>query len=119
MLLTGGFFIAYYFTDIRDRFRLQDVDNFKGQTTGFVISVKPIERMTQSKRRGTQIFVDSYKILYNYTIQGRVIEKTDIIPVSSKNQKFLRKILGRRTSDTFLVKFDINDPSKSLLIESE
>jgi hypothetical protein len=118
ILFSIGILLVYYFTDIRDRFRQGDEEKFKGQTKGQVISIEPIERMTQGKWKGTQIFIDSYKVLYNYTINGHAFEKTDIIPVSAKNQKFIKKILDRGTNDTFTVRFDLTNPEKSLLVES-
>jgi hypothetical protein len=119
ILLTVGLFAVYYLTDIRDRLRQRDEDNFRGQTKGSIISVEPIERMTQSKWNGTQISVDSYQILYSYSFQGKAYEKTDILPVSARNQKLIKRILERQPIDSFTVKFDLNNPAKSLLVESE
>lgn len=48
-------FLFFYFTDIRDRFRSNDKEKFKGQTTGEIIDVQKIERISQSKWSGTKI----------------------------------------------------------------
>jgi hypothetical protein len=114
-----GVFLFLYFTDIRDRFRQYDKEEFKGQTEGEIISTEPINRIKQSKWKGTEILVDSYKILYSYKVDGREFQSTDIIPLTTKNEKYLRTILDRKTNDTFIVSFDLKDPGKSILIESK
>jgi hypothetical protein len=108
-----------YFNYIRDRFRQEDKDEFKGQTEGQIISAEPIERIKQSKWKGTEIVLDSYKILYSYKVNGQEFQSTDIIPLTTKNHKYLKKILDRKASDTFMVRFDLKDPEKSILIENE
>lgn len=112
-------FLFFYFTDIRDRFRQDDKEEFKGETQGEIISAEPIHRIKQIKWNGTEIIVDSCKILYSYEVDGREFQSTDIIPLTAKNEKLLKMILGRKSNDTFLVHFDLKDPDKSILIESE
>ena len=119
LFLSIGVFLFFYFTDIRDRFRQDDKEEFKGQTEGKIISTKPIDRIKQSKWKGTEILVDSYKILYSYKVDGREFQNTDIIPLTTKNEKYLKSILERKTNDIFLVRFDLKHPDKSILIESE
>jgi len=119
LFLSIGVFLFFYFTDIRDRFRQGDQDDFKGQTVGEIISVEPIDRIKQSKWKGTEILVDSYEILYRYQVDGREFQSTDIIPRTTMNEKQLKKILDRKSADTFIVHFDLKDPDKSILVESE
>lgn len=119
IFLSIGAFLFFYFTDIRDRFRQEDKDKFKGKTKCEIVSAEPIHRIKQSKWKGTEILVDSYKILYSYKIDGQEFQSTDIIPLTTKNEKYLKKILDRKAGDTFLVRFDLKDPDKSILIESE
>jgi hypothetical protein len=119
LFLSIGVFLFLYFTGIRDRFRQDDKEEFKGQTEGEIISVEPIDRIKQSKWKGTEIFVDSYKILYTYKVDGKIFQSTDVVPRTTKNEKFLKAILDRKASDTFLVRFNLKDPDKSILIESE
>lgn len=116
--LSIGVFLFFYFTDIRNRFRQDDKGEFKGQTVGEIISAEPIDRIKQSKWKGTEIFVDSYKILYRYKVDGREFQGTDIVPRTTKNEKFIKTVLSRRASDTFLVRYDLTDPYESVLIES-
>jgi len=117
LFLSIGVFLFFYFTDIRDRFRQDDKEEFKGETEGEIISAEPIDRIKQSKWKGTEILVDSYKILYSYKVDGREFHSTDIIPLTTKNEKYLRTILDRKANDTFHVRFDLKDPDKSILIE--
>lgn len=112
-------FLFYYFTDIRERFRQEDKEEFKGQTTGEIISIEPIERMKQTKWKGTEIFIDSYKVMYSYDANGQIFQKTDLLPLTIKNEKFIKQILDRETTDLFIVRFDEDDPSKSILIEND
>jgi hypothetical protein len=119
LFLSISVFLFFYFTDIRDRFRQGDKDEFKGQTQGEIISAEPIDRIKQSKWKGTEILVDSYKILYSYKVDGREFQSTDIIPVTTMNARHLKAILDRKANDTFLVRFDLKHPDKSILIESE
>lgn len=117
--LVIGAFLFFFFTDIRDRFREDDKDKFRGKTDGKIISVEPIERIKQSKWQGTEIFVDSYKIVYSYVVEGQVFKSTDVIPLTMKNKKHLQAILDRKANDSFAVQFDLNDPDKSILIGTE
>ena len=55
LFLSIGIFLFFYFTDIRDRFRQGDQDEFNGQTAGEIISAEPIDRIKQSKWKGTEI----------------------------------------------------------------
>ena len=112
-----GVFLFFYFTDIRDRFRQDDKEEFKGQTEGKIISAEPVDRIKQSKWKGTEILVDSYKILYSYKVDEREFQSTDIIPLTTKNKKYLKTILDRKTHDTFHVHFDLDNPDKSILVE--
>jgi hypothetical protein len=109
----------YYSANIRDRFRQHDKECFKGQTSGEIISVEPIERITQSKWKGTEIFIDRYKVVYSYTASGQRFEKTNFIPVTTKNKKFIQDILNRDTVETFVVNFDEENPEQSILIEND
>ena len=72
-----GIFLFLYFTDIRQRFRQGDKEEFKGQTRGEIISIEPIERMKQTKWKGTEILIDSYKIVYSYSVNEERFQKTD------------------------------------------
>jgi hypothetical protein len=119
IFLSIGLLLFFYFTDIRDRFRTEDKEKFKGQTTGEIINVEKAERISQSKWNGTKIYVDSYKVTYQYNIEGQTFQSIDIIPLTTTNQKLLTEILERGTNNICVVKFDTDDPNKSLLIESE
>ena len=112
-------FLFFYFTDIRDRFRTEDEQNFEGQITGEILSVEKAERITQSKWNGTKIYVDSYKVTYRYNIGGQTYQCVDIIPLTTTNKKLLTGILQRGTNNDCTVKYDIDDPKKSLLVKSE
>jgi hypothetical protein len=105
----------YYLTDIRDRFRQTDLENFTGNTTGQIISIEPIVRNRQTKWRGTEIYTDSYKIRYTYNINGQSFDKTDFIQLNSKNKNFLEMVLERDPTDTFEIHYDLDDPEKSIL----
>ena len=114
-----GIFLFYYFTDIRERFRQEDKEEFSGQTSGEIISIEPIERMKQTKWKGTEIFIDSYKVMYSYDANGQKLLKVDFIPLTNKNEKFIKQILDRTTTDVFIVRFDKKDPDKSILVEND
>lgn len=115
--LSIGIFLYFYFADIRDRFRQDNKEKFKGQTEGEIISAEPIDRIKQSKWKGTEILVDSYRVLYKYKVDGVEFQSTDIIPNMPMNEKYLKEILGRNSNETFLVRFDLKDPNKSILSE--
>lgn len=99
-LLTVIFFVIsiilfYFFKDIRERFRQEEKEEFTGQTTGKIISIEPIERMKQTKWKGTELFIDSYKVMYRYDANGQLFQKTDFLPLTTKNEKFIKQILER------------------------
>lgn len=114
-----GIFLFLYFTGIRDRFRAEDKENFKGKATGEILSVEKAERISQSRWTGTKIYVDSYRVEYQYNHQGRTFRNVDIIPVTATNQKLLSGILNRGTNNTCVVRFDEGEPSRSILVEGD
>jgi hypothetical protein len=119
LFLSIGLFLFFFFSDIRGRFRTEDEGKFKGQVTGEIVDVVKAERISQSKWNGTNIYVDSYKVTYRYNVEGQRYESIDIIPLTTTNQKLLTGILLRGTSNKCTVKYDKDDPSKSLLVKSE
>lgn len=119
LFLSIGLALYLYFTGIRDRFRDEDTKLFTGKTTGQVLSIEKSDRITQSRWNGTKIFIDSYKVTYQFQYKGKTIQGIDIIQVTKKNELLLTAILKKGANDTCTVKFDKNDPRKSLLVESE
>lgn len=119
LFLFIGVMIYYYFSDIRDRFRTKEEEVLKGQTQGQIIEVQKADRITQSKWNGTKIFVDSYKVFYHYDVNGKRFESMDIIPVTTKNQELLKTILEGGPDNSCFVKFDLEDPKRSLLVQGE
>lgn len=115
IIMTSFIYGFYFLYDIRDRFRQTDLENFKGNATGQIISIEPIVRNKQTKWKGTEIYTDSYKIRYTYTVNGQSFEKTDFIRLSPKNENLLTRILESKTTDTFEIHFDLEDPEKSIL----
>jgi hypothetical protein len=114
-----GLFLFFYFIDFRDKLRTGDEENFKGQTNGKILTVEIGERIKQSKWTGTEIYVDSYKVKYQFQYQGQTFENIDIIPTTVKNQKLIKKLLDDGANNVISVKFDTSDPNRSLLIETE
>ena len=111
------FFILFYFQNIRDKFRQGEREEFKGQAVGQVISIKPRERIDQTRTRGTEILVDSYDVLFQYRVSGKVYQGTDNIPSTGANRKLINDLLDEEKWDNVLVAFDLGDPGKSILIE--
>jgi hypothetical protein len=110
-------FLFFYFSNIRDRFRTEDKEKFKGRTTGEIINVEKQEKISNGKYNGTRIYVDGYKITYKYTVDGKTFEGVDIIALTAMNQKLLTGLLERGTNNTCIVSFDSEEPRKSLLLE--
>jgi hypothetical protein len=108
--------LFFFFTGIRDRLRMSDAEKFRGLAKAEIISIKPFERIAQG-RKGTRISVDSYRITYRYNFQGQVFEGIDIIPVTTKNRKLIDQILKDGVNKFCSVRFDIGDPTKSILVE--
>jgi hypothetical protein len=119
VFLSVALFLFFYYGDIRDLFRANDKGNYGGQTKGEVISIEPIDRITQSKWKGTKIFIDSYKVSYRFIVSGQTFENNDIIPLSTENQQLLKSLLGVKDHATCVVKYDLKDPNKSVVFESE
>lgn len=119
LFLSIGAVICYYASDIRDRLRTNDEERFKGKTQGQIMDVQKAERITQSKWTGTKIIVDSYMVYYRYHVDGKSFESRDIIPATTKNQELLKAILQRGSGTNCFVRFDLEDPEKSLLVQSE
>ena len=112
-----GASLLYYFSDFRNRLRENDKEKFKGQTIGEIISIEPIQRMSQG-RLGNNIYIDNYKISYKYKVNTVEYTQINFIPFASiENQRFVKNIINRSPKESFLVKFDLENPSKSILIE--
>lgn len=114
-----GLFLFFYFTGIRDRFRTDDKEKFKGQTSGQIVKVEKADRISQSKWNGTKIYVDSYRVTYRFDVDEQVFENTDIIPLTTVNQQLLTKILERGTNNNCVVKYDTDNPHKSIIVEGD
>ncbi len=119
IFLVVAIFLYFYYGDVRDLFRERERRLYTGQTTGKVISIEPIQRVTQSKWKGTKIFVDSYKVSYRYNANRVSYESTDIIPVSVENDELLKSLLAMKVNATCAVKFDKQNPKKSLIFRPE
>ena len=117
-ILLVGAFVIFYFSDLRDRLRNNEMDELKGRAKAEIISIEPVERITQGKK-GTRIFTDSYSILYTYTVNRQEYQKTDIVPVSKKNDKLITRILGRRPGEIFWLGYDLSKPGRSLLMDTK
>ena len=59
--------------------------------------------------------VDSYAVTYRYDVEGQTFQGIDVIPVTPTNQKLLNWILEGEASVGCVVKFDVDDPGRSLL----
>jgi hypothetical protein len=102
---------------VTDILREYEQGHFTGTAKGEVIAVEPIEEMSQTRRRGTTITLTSYRVSYRFEINGKTFQHVDIIPVTAAYRKFLTSILERKEDAVFNVKFDVNDPLKSVLVQ--
>jgi hypothetical protein len=114
--LAIAFFLFFFFFGIRERFRAKDKEKFKGQTKGEIIKVEKVERMSQGRWTGTKIYVDGYKVTYEFNVNGKIFQDIDVIPLNTANQKLLTQIIEQK-NNTCIVKFDIADPNNSILVE--
>jgi len=121
LVIAGVLFIVgiLVFSDIRDRFRSVDKERFEGRTIAKIISIKPIEKITHGKYKGTTIKVDAFEVSYSYNVNGQTFQDSDLVPVNAGNMKFLRALSDKKTNDTVKVAFDLSAPRNSVLIESQ
>jgi hypothetical protein len=118
-LISGLLVLFFYASDIKDRLRTADEESYTGKTNGTIIKVDTVERISQSKYKGTIIDVESYEVTYRYIVNGHGFEGSDMIPASTKNLPLLKAILGDGDQSRIMIKFDIDDPKKSLLISGD
>jgi hypothetical protein len=118
-LLSIGLFLFFYFIDFRDRIRTEDEETFTGKINAKILTVEKGQRIKQGKWTGTEIYVDSYSVKYQFQYQGQTFENIDIIATTKKNQKLIKTLLDNEARKEVLVKFDTSDPTRSLLIEPE
>lgn len=93
------------------------METYQGKTTGEILNVEKINVMTQS-RYGTKIYTDSYKITYRYRVGDSLMQDTDIVHVTQRNQKLLSRILSQ-PNPAIEIRFDIEAPEKSILSPAE
>jgi len=80
--------------------------------------MEPIQRMSQG-RYGATISIDSYKIIFKYKVSKIEYSNTNNITYSSiENQRFINKMMSRSPEENFFVKFDLDNPNKSILVEN-
>jgi hypothetical protein len=118
-VLVVALLVFFFFIDVRDRVRKEDEEKFAGQTTGEIIEVEKIWKMSQSRWSGTRIYIDGYKVTYTFNVHGKTFQDTDIIPLTTANQKLLSEILERGTNSICIVKFDVGDPNNSILVANQ
>jgi hypothetical protein len=108
--------IYFYLHTIRSNFREEKIKSLTGETDAKIVSAEGIEMMSQS-RRGAKFYIDHYKVNYHYNINGKDYRRTDLISVSPENKKLIHKILNRTSGDRFRIKYDFENPSKSVIYE--
>ncbi|MBI3219253.1 MAG: hypothetical protein HYZ44_07055 [Bacteroidetes bacterium] len=107
--------IYFYLTNLRDWWRNHESKEWKGATPGEIISVTPITRMSQSKWKGNEVVIDSYRVIYRYDVNGTSYQHTDVIPVTDTNALFIQRLTARKPAEVFIVSFNETDPEKSML----
>ena len=117
LILSICIFLFAYYPTLRDARRSNELDDLQGTTVGTIIEVKRNERISNSKTKGTEIYVDSYSVTYEYLVKGQRFKSTDIIPSTMANDRLLRKIFERSSSTDFIVKYDVSEPDQSILVE--
>jgi hypothetical protein len=113
-ILTLAIVGYFYFYSPREKI---DSASLTGRTDARVISIEPIDRMKQS-RKGTNIYTESYKITYLYTIAGQPYKQSDNIQNIGRNELLLRGLLAKSAEDSVAIQFDETDPQKSILLRS-
>jgi hypothetical protein len=117
LILSICIFLFAYYPTLRDTRRSNDLYDLQGTTVGTIVDVKSNERISNSKTKGTEIYIDSYSVTYQYLVKGQRFKSTEIIPCTMANDRLLRKIFERGASTDFIVKYDVSEPDQSILVE--
>ncbi len=112
-IIAGG--VYFYFPNLRDGLRNHESKEWTAKIPGEILSVAPLTRMAQSKWKGNEVIIDSYRVIYRYTWKDTTYQQTDVIPVTDTNGPFIQRLTTRKPTDVFIVSFDETDPEKSML----
>ena len=82
---------------------------------GSVISIKPIEGMSQSPYLGNTTTRDYYAIDYSYFVDGQSYVGKDKIPNSFSNLNFIARLM-RGERKLISIRYNPNEPGKSQVI---
>ena len=93
LILSVCIFLFAYYPTLRDGRRSNELGDLQGTTIGTITDVKTNERINNSKTKGTEIYVDSYGVTYEYLVKGQRFKSTDIIPSTMANDEVVRRIL--------------------------
>lgn len=112
LLLSGGFICLYF---LPGYFRDREAINYKGTTTGTVVSIKEKEISTQGFY-GQRISTNSYEIFYVYTVNSQVYTNTNNLSNKGKYSKFVASIYKSNYTKTIEIKYNEKNPKESLII---
>ncbi len=100
--------------EIPEYIRNRKLNDYSGEVIGTLISINENVGMNQG-REGNKEFIESYEVKYKYVLKGVQYEGANRIESSRKNSLQLKKLMGKPEPVSIKVKYDIDNPEKSLI----
>jgi uncharacterized protein YebE (UPF0316 family) len=103
------------FVRLPEIIRNHRTSNYEGTTVGVIRELKENTRLKQGLD-GTDFVIESYSVDYYFQLNGVTYNRTDIIPATADNYNRLKKILTGNNNRAVKIKYDLKNPTRSLLI---
>jgi hypothetical protein len=84
------------------------------ETTGSIFSIEPVETMSHG-RNGSSLTISSYRIFYEYEVDGSNYTGSEFIPNTSGNSDFIRYVNSHLNRKIFTIKYSSEKPGESHL----
>ena len=111
ILLIIGSLIAFKF--VPDIIYRNKLETYQGEAVGTIVSIKANEEMSQS-HNGTEIYIGSYTISYQYQVDSLVFTSAKTIHLTTHNHEFFDRILVDSVNSITL-RYDKDRPSISTI----
>lgn len=110
LLIIGAFIAFKFIPDIIYRNKLR---TYQGEAVGTIVSIQENKEMSQSDN-GTEIYIGSYTISYQYQVNGEDYTSTKNIHLTTHNNEFFNHILVDSVK-SIIIRFDTDQPSVSTI----
>jgi hypothetical protein len=107
--------IGFSFLLVPEYLRNIKINNYKGRTTGTVLSIKENKSLTQGFY-GQKTFISYYEVIFTYTVNRKTYRNVNNLANEGKYYQFVLSIYKSNYSRSVDVEYIENNPQESLIL---